>query len=460
MGTAPRPDILLVVLDAARADRLGCYGRGGAVTPSLDRLAAGGLRFQQAIATSCWTLESVASLFTGLYPADHGAHFGAPRLSEDLDTLPVWLQRMGYRTLGVSANSAFVGRHTGLHRGFHRLEEVAPQVVPAGAQAGGAAGVLPLKDSAGMVAAAAEQLLRRAFRSTEPFFLYLHFVDTHLPYFPPERYARPFLRRIGATDGELRGVSQDAAALFGGRMQVDRRGFEILGALYDGALSWMDAALGRVLELVAGSGRPHGQLSVVTSDHGEHLGEQGMMDHAFSLSDTLVRVPLLVNWPGVLESGAVVGDQFQPLDLFPSLVERLEGPHQALRRFPERRGLLPGDAVPPGRPWALAQYTEPVNAALRRRYPGEAVPGQALAMVRGGGWKLVLAGDGTSRLHCLEDDPQELTDLSRENPRRLEELRRKLPSRMLPRPTVAGEASAPHTADPELEARLASLGYL
>lgn len=459
MGTALRPDIILVVLDAARADRVGCYGRHGAVTPVLDRLAVDGLRFDQAIASSCWTLESVASLFTGLYPADHGAHFGSLRLSHSLETLPAWLQRQGYRTIGVSANSAFVGRHTGLHQGFHWLDELAPEIIQPGDALGGASGVLPLKDSAGRVAGRAEQLLHQALGAPEPFFLYLHFVDTHLPYYPPERHARPFLDAIGARADELPLVSQDAAALFGGRERIDQRGFEILGALYDGALSWMDAALGQVLDQVAASGRLHGLLSVVTADHGEHLGEQGMMDHAFSLSDTLVRVPLLVNWPGVLERSGVVAEQVQPLDLFPDLVERLAGPGEAHRRFPERRGLFPGGTAPFGRPWALAQYTEPVNAALKKRYPGEAVPGQSLAMVRGEGWKLVLAGDGTTRLYSLADDPQELTDLSDEQPEMLEALRRRLPQRMMPR-RPKDAADSPALADPELVQRLTSLGYL
>lgn len=459
MGSAPRPDILLVVLDAARADRIGCYGRHRALTPVLDRMAGEGLRFDQAIASSCWTLESVASLLTGLYPADHGAHFGSLRLSDRLETLPAWLQRQGYRTIGVSANSAFVGRHTGLHQGFHRLEELAPEIVQPGGVLGGASGVLPLKDSAGRVAAAAGQLLHQALAAPEPYFLYLHFVDTHLPYYPPDRHARPFLDAINARDDELPLVSQDAAALFGGREQIDRRGFEILGALYDGALSWMDEALGRVVDLIAGAGRLHGLLSVVTADHGEHLGEQGMMDHAFSLSDTLVRVPLLTSWPGVIERNVVVPEQVQPLDLFPALVEQLAGPDEAGRRFPERRGLFPGGPAPFGRPWALAQYTEPVNAALKKRFPGEAVPGQSLAMVRGEGWKLVLAGDGTTRLYCLEDDPQELTDLSDGQPERLEALRLRLPQRMMPRRGEDREGS-PALADPELVERLTSLGYL
>jgi arylsulfatase A-like enzyme len=459
MGATVRPDILLVVLDAARADRIGCYGRRRAITPVLDRLAGEGLRYEQAIATSCWTLESVASLFTGLYPADHGAHFGSLRLAGDLETLPAWLQRMGYRTIGVSANSAFVGRHTGLHQGFHHLAEVAPEIVPAAEALGGAAGVLPLKDSAGRVASTAEQLLRQAFESPEPFFLYLHFVDTHLPYYPPRLFAQPFLDGIGADEGELLQTSHDAAAMFGGRMRVRPRDFEILGALYDGALSWMDAALGRVFDIIAGSGRRHGQLSVVTADHGEHLGEQGMMDHAFSLSDTLVRVPLLVCWPGVLERNAVLRDQVQPLDLYPSLMERLAGSQKADHQFPDRRGLIPGDTAPFGRPWSLAQYTEPVNAALKTRFPGQVVPGQSLAMVRGGGWKLVLAGDGSSRLYCLDSDPGELTDLGADNPERLEALRRQLPERMTPR--AAGTAAAVSgTADPVLLERLASLGYL
>lgn len=458
MGTGPRPDILYVVLDAARADRAGCYGHAPASTPTLDRLAGAGLRFDQAIATSCWTLESVASLLTGRYPADHEAHFGTMKLAAGLGTIPSWLQRLGYRTMAVSGNSAFVGRHTGLDRGVGVFEEVAPEVVPPEKTLGGAGGVLPLKDSAGRVAAAAERLLQRALPSPEPIFLYVHFVDTHLPYYPPERFAEPFLRRIGATAEELLRVSQDAAAHFAGRRQGDDRGFEILTALYDGAYSWMDHQLGRVIDAFAESGRGRERLTVVTADHGEHLGEGGMMDHAFSLSDTLVRVPLLVNWPGVLPAGSVVDHQVQPLDLFPSLLGRLEGASAAERHFPGRCGILPGDPGPRGRCWALAQYTEPVNAALRRRYPGEPVPGQSLSMVRGEGWKLVLGGDGSARLYRLDEDPGERRDVAHDHPRELERLRAQLPHRMAPRTPGGGGALPP--GDPELLERLAALGYL
>jgi len=449
MEASPRPDILLAVLDAARADRIGCYGRADAATPVLDSLARSGVRHDQAIATSCWTLESVASLLTGLYPADHGAHFGTLRLPDHHPTLPERLRALGYRTLGVSANSAFVGAHTGLNRGFHRLEEVPPEMLPGD--------ILPLKDSAGRVAEAAEMLLRPVLGGPEPIFLYLHLVDTHLPYCPPIHHARPFLERIGAGSGEPGQLSQDAAALFGGRMTMDDRGFEILGALYEGALGWMDETLGRVLDLLRGARRPCGLLTVATADHGEHLGEGGMMDHAFSLSDILVRVPLIISWPDVLPAGVSVEEQVQPLDLFSTIVERLEGPGAADRLLPHRRGLLPGDSAPFGRPEALAQYTEPVNAALKRRYPGEAVPGQSLAMVRAGGWKLVLAGDGSARLFNLADDPGELKDLGGLNPERAAQLRACLPQRMLPRPDT-DERAGP--ADPELVRRLALLGYL
>ncbi len=459
MGAVPRPDILLVVLDAARADRFGCYGRQRAITPVLDRLAGEGLRYDQAIATSCWTLESVASLLTGHYPADHGAHFGSLQLDTRLETLPGWLRQLGYHTLGVSGNSAFIGSHTGMQRGFHHLEEVPPEVVPAGTVLGGAGGVLPLKDSAGRVAGAAGKLLRPALAAKEPLFLYLHFVDTHLPYYPPERHARPFLQRLGATVEELPLVNQDAAALFGGRVTMDRRGFCLLRALYDGALSWMDEALGRVLDQFTAAGRLNGLLTVVTADHGEHLGEQGLMDHAFSLSDALVRVPLLVRWPGVLEGGGVIREQVQLLDLFPSLVERLEGAEQAGHRFPQRAELLPGGMQPVGRQWALAQYSEPVNAAFHRRFPGEPVPGQSLSMVRGQGWKLVLGGDGSFRLHDLGRDPEELTDCSELMPKQVAALRRRLPERMQPR-TAGGDGGGGVTADQDLVDRLTSLGYL
>jgi arylsulfatase A-like enzyme len=458
VGSGTLPDILFVVLDAARADRAGCYGHARAATPTLDRLANAGLRCDQAIATSCWTLESVASLLTGRYPADHGAHFGTLKLAAGLDTIPSWLQGLGYRTMAVSGNSAFVGRHTGLDRGFGIFEEVAPEVVPPEEALGGAGGVLPLKDSAGRMAAAAERLLHRALPSPEPIFLYLHFVDTHLPYYPPQRFAEPFLRRINATTEELLRVSQDAAAHFAGRRKGGDRGFEILAALYDGAYSWMDHQLGRVIDAFVGSGRSRERLIVVTADHGEHLGEGGMMDHAFSLSDTLVRVPLVVCWPGVLPAGSVMGRQVQPHDLYPSLLGRLEGTASADRLFPDRCGILPGDPAPRGRCWALAQYTEPVNAALRRRYPGEPVPGQSLSMVRGEGWKLVLGGDGSARLYRLGDDPGEHRDVARLHPRTVAALRGRLPERMAPRPPGSGGWGAP--GPPELVERLAALGYL
>ncbi|HLA38826.1 MAG TPA: sulfatase, partial [Candidatus Glassbacteria bacterium] len=174
----PSPNILLIVMDAARADRFGCYGYNRPTTPNIDRLAAEGVRFTQAWSTSSWTLPAHASLFTGLLPDEHKTHCGHAWLVDRIPTLAELLAVKGYRTAGFS-NNPYVDRSENLHRGFERFEAV-------WANSAVTDSVHPYDTP--HTNRLVEEFIENAHSGAGPFFAFINYMDTHMPYGPPEPY--------------------------------------------------------------------------------------------------------------------------------------------------------------------------------------------------------------------------------------------------------------------------------
>ncbi|MEE8580551.1 MAG: sulfatase-like hydrolase/transferase, partial [Myxococcota bacterium] len=262
-GRMERPNIVLIVLDTVRADRIACYGYERPTSPRIDELAARGIRFENASSTSSWTLPAHASLFTGVYPIDHGATQEHPRLEADKRTLAEILGGYGYATLAVSANP-LVGSVTGLRRGFHRYTETWRGT-------GAAAGDDP---RAHPNLRAARSLLQEK-ESGQPFFLFLNFMEAHSPYTPREPYRSRFLSHAESDPLVASAENRRVADFYLSPESVPRRELDILSDLYDAEIAEVDELVGVFVDELEALGALENTLVVITSDHGENFGDHG-----------------------------------------------------------------------------------------------------------------------------------------------------------------------------------------
>jgi arylsulfatase A-like enzyme len=284
-----RPLVVVYLVDTLRADHLPLYGYPRNTAPELTRLARDGVVFDQAIAPSSWTKPSVASLFTSLLPRDHGClQFYAP-LDRSLVTLAEMLRPAGYVTGAVVANPILVSEAAAFGQGFSVF----------------AAAREPL-EAEGVV----DDALRILDRSEGlPLLLYVHTMDPHAPYDAPT----PFDRLFPASP---RPSPSGAGAVDAG----DAPGLDEVVREYDGEIAYGDREFGRLIRELERRGLYEDALVVFLADHGEELGERGTLGHGHSLFDELVRVPLVVKYPGGRYAGRRVARQVQMVDILPTVL--------------------------------------------------------------------------------------------------------------------------------------------
>jgi arylsulfatase A-like enzyme len=479
------PHVVLVVLDTVRADGAGLGAPGRSAMPALQAFAGEAAVYTDASSTSPWTLPSHASLFTGAWVWRHGCDERHRRLGGELPTLAERLADAGYATGAVSAN-AWVGPDFGLDRGFQQFVR-AWQLVDRGGdlagvrRSGRAAGATDLAEAlrraraGGLGATTVNTLhhllwrrrgrlggervarrsvaLARALRGGgRPVFLFVNFLDAHLPYWPPRRYRRAAL---GPRARGARRVNQDPWAFIAGRAPMGEEDLRLLRGLYTAELAHLDDVVRRLLEGVDATLGLDDTVVVVTSDHGEHLGEHGLMDHQYSLGEWLLQVPLAVRWPGSAHVGVHPGLR-QLVDVAPTILAA------AGRAMPAEPGLGSTlDAEP--RPWALAEYLAPQPTMEAHARRGDPTPfrrfDRALRALRlADGRKVVAGSDGSVVLHDLAGDPEELHDLAAERPSEAAELAARL---RRTGPGEPAEAPAPEEVpDGDVRRALESLGYL
>lgn len=476
--TAPRPNVLLVVFDTARRDVWEPYGAPAGSTPALAQLAATGTAHQAMYAPASWTVPSHGALFCGTLPRSAGlrhegggvpATFRAALEAQGDRVLAEVLRRAGWATSGISANH-WVHAYSGFSRGFERWASIPhPRHNGLGPDIGWAARArwylsalrAHLDDGAAAVEAQLEVWLRE--RDHRPALWFVNLVECHSPYLPPLPYTPlgPIGRLRAAGDARrhqtlegfwrasLQGWSGSAGAL--ARMQVQ----------YRAAIALLDSWLARVLELLDRHGVLQETQVIVTSDHGENLGEGGLLGHAFSLDDRLLRVPFVTAGPLRLELPPVAGLHDVAGALGDALglakhpwVERPVEPTVAVaqldglgRRGDERtEGLIER--------WALDERgVERLCASFTAATDGR--------------WKLLRRSDGAETSVDLDADPLELSPSPVEQvgvpPETLARLRRVLDAAAASEQDLAAPATATAPADAEvadLEDRMRLLGYM
>lgn len=406
-------------MDAARQDHLSCYGYPLPTTPNLDRLAEEGVRFTNAISTSGWTVPTHASLFTGAFPSFHGARDGHPVLNEDLCTLAEVLRGCGYRTAGFT-NVGWVAEATGLTRGFdsfvpvYRLWEGQSVSVLARRVLAKFVWMLAGRKLAGAAATnrCVERWLARS-GSARPFFIFINYSEAHVPYLPPRSFARRFLDPLGIGFSEAQRVNQDPLKHITGAVQMDERDFDVLRALYDAEIASLDTRLGELLSYLSQQGLLDQTLVIVTADHGENFGDHGLMSHKWCLYDSILRVPLVIRYPGSFPSGMTITDQVQLVDIFPTLMDVLDVQDEQVRNQVQGYSLSPDRVADRPRQFAVAELARRSWKQDFRRYPGFDYTQfeRDLKTIRTDRFKLIWASDGRHELYDIVADPNESHNL-------------------------------------------------
>lgn len=366
---APRPNVIIYLIDALRWDHVGCYGYFRDTTPAIDRFARDSIIFTNAYAQSSWTKPSVGTLFTGRYASAHGA-IEREDVLYPFPTLAESMKKNGYGTAAFVTNLN-VFPEFGYGTGFEKFFRI--DVEP--------------KTPADRLNAVFFSYLKQ--KPEKPLFLYLHSMDPHYPYIPPPPYdikysdTRPFMDAAG----KPRPASED----------MNR---------YDGEVAFNDYHFGKFIERLKKAGMYENSLIIVMSDHGEEFMDHGGRYHGWTLFEELIHIPMIIKLPGGVRAGEREGRPVRILDIFPTVCDLLGIRHKNQLDGASIVPILAGGKTPD---WKPALYAE------------ERLDGHNLRSWISGGYKFIdrVSPENEMSLFNLKNDPGEKKNLLKEEPARV-----------------------------------------
>lgn len=476
VADAARPDVVLVSIDTLRADHLGAYGRSPTLTPQMDRIAREGVVFTRGLASSPWTVPSVASMMTGLPTVRHGGGrplsagftFRRSPLEGRFTTLAERFAAAGYRTRAVVAN-AFLQAESGMAQGF---EEFATP--SGGAMMASFMRDLPLTR---LIVAftppekwgdyRAQGLTDTALRwldetDARPLFLWVHYMDPHTPYQADPALLdpavmgemmsqeHPTLREDGTVIGETFAATDLVRS---GSLWLGPRDRARLQAIYAGEVAYTDTHVGRLFEALRARAAKRGVVAALTADHGEEFWDHGHFEHGHDYYREVTWVPLVFWGTGRVPAARTVESVAGLVDVAPTLVA-LAGLEamvpEALDEGRSLAGTWASDvAAAPGVP----------PAAAPARFSGGNLYGLPAVLVEDGPWRSVVRANGAQELYDVTRDPQERHNLAYERPDVAERYRRALEPQLAAL-MHTGEGATPGKLTPEQVEAMKALGYV
>jgi arylsulfatase A-like enzyme len=415
--------VILVVVDTLRADTLAVGGAEESAMPNLDAWAAESVVFTAAYSQAPWTLPSFASLFTATYPVEHGATGHRERkeffpIRQGLVTATESFKNHGYAT-GAFVNNIFLKGDFGFRKGFDTYDFFPATVVET---------------------RSAEEVTGLGIHwlgtHAEPFFLMLHYFDPHFTYRPPAEFARQF---GGSLDGPLKRLV-DPLAVKKGKVKLNEWDKDNLKNLYKGEAAYTDQELKRLFDYLEKKGLLEKSVVIVTSDHGEEFWDHGDFEHGHSQYEELVKVPLIIRFPGREHAGKVVESPVRLMDLMPTVHAYLGLETPSTFRGKSFLDTLEGKRT-----------NEPLlfEACLY---------GQEIRAMRAGDLKVIVNTEtGATELYNIEEDPLEKNDLAADRPEETEKMSKSL--LLLREKLDASQGEGPVNLSRELMKELEKLGY-
>ncbi|WP_129116804.1 sulfatase [Halegenticoccus tardaugens] len=456
-GTTASPNVVVVVMDTARMVDV-----DPETAPTVADLAASGTGYERAFTSAPWTLPSHASLFTGTYTVDHGAHGDHTLLDDRLRTLAEAFRDEGYATAGTS-NNTWVTEEFGLARGFETFHRTW-QRVQTDADLGELRHVLGTRQKletfvshlfdgnplANAVNAVCDQLrfdgddganrtvqwIERWLDGVdEPFFLFANFIEPHLQYRPPRAFAERFLPD-GWSYEEAMALPQEPREYDAGLFDLTDAEFEVLRGLYRAEIAYLDARIDELRRALVSADKWEDTVFVVVGDHGENVGEHDFLGHQYCVYDTLLRVPLVISG-GPFAGRGWTDRLVQVLDLAPTLLDvaGIDDP-AAREQFDGRARSFHPESDEPPRAHVFAEYVRPQPSieTLEARF-GDLPPelyryDRSIRTVRTDEYKFIAHSDGAEELYRVSDDPGETRNLVDARPERAASLRSVLEERL------------------------------
>jgi arylsulfatase A-like enzyme len=453
-----KPNIILLTIDTLRADMLSCYGSSTPLTPNLDRLAASGIRFAQAISGGSWTQAAFPVLLTSSCAAMYGGCLG--RLAPERPSPAETLAAHGY-TAGGFSTSPHLSRATGYDRGFHYFYDLKPsEADPRLRRIKGGQRLLrnPLIHAvlrpigyrtrpARLYSSAAEvtdSLCSWLEQVETPFFAWAHYMDVHWPYHLEETLTHP---------REIAQAWQDLAIMhnrfsFNGNGTITAAQRDRFVRLYEQSLQYLDTQIGRLMSTLASLGQEANTIIIALSDHGEEFLDHGRWGHWESnLYDEILRVPLIIrmpNWP----RGQVIQQQVRLLDLMPTILD--------VCGCPLAENLMGASLVPL---WTQrdAEYDGRVAISEMHRAPWHRIA------VRTEAFKYIWDSKRPNQpdLYDLQADPGEKQNVSEHHPQEVSWFQAKVDAHLRRVAETEPATTAPDLElDEEVARRLRDLGYI
>lgn len=461
------PNVILIIIDAARQDHLSCYGYHRQTSPFIDTLSKDSLFFKNAYASAPWTVPSHASLFTGLFPSEHKTQNDNLYLGKNIPTLPEILASNDYTTVGFSDNM-YVGRATGLDRGFQHFDEVWERYrfkSKLDLFLIGLKRILHMTDRGGNETT---QLIIDWLNSRnkfKPFLMFVNYIDVHQICHPP----RSFLVKFGGGRYSYRRMYKFMRAYLNGRVKFYTGEIKFTEEdwgnfkwIYDVAIYYIDYQISRIYEVLAKQGILDNTIFIITSDHGTNLGDHGLLHHEHCLYETLLRIPLIVRYTP-LSGNKEVTKEIQLTDLFYMILDMSNIQYRTTKdeRFSLQNILKDQDTAT----HVFAEWRKPQSllAELSRLAPNYDFSkfDRGLRSLKVGQYKYIESNNGNNELYNLNADPREVQNIYEQNPERVKEMKES--SREFIRKLIRQEEVEKYKeleADEELKKRLRSLGYI
>ncbi|MBW1861759.1 MAG: sulfatase [Deltaproteobacteria bacterium] len=414
-------NIILIVVDALRVDHLSCYGYKRETSPHIDRLAAEGTMFTQAISAGSWTGESVLSILTGTYSYIHQAIYWNEPRNPSIKLLPQHLKKKGFKSILLSNHDAM--SMVDIMDGFDLIYIKNPDEINAHQ--------LTLK--------AIEWIKQNKDR---PFFVYLHYLGPHAPYKLPKPYKSKYVNDRFRVKKEIPIDWNNARIAEKGKIpnivvENNIQDIDYYIAQYDGAISYTDAQIGCLLDNLRQRELLKNTIVIITADHGEEFGEHEIYFNHLNCYEGNIRVPLIIKFPEFFPERKIISQQVSLTDITPTILATLK---LDIPDFVQGKSLMP----------LLRKDTLKFHPYVyTSQYPQRSI--------RSENWKLIL-NDTSCELYNLIEDPQEKYNLANVRIDKLMEMNAVLV-------TYEGESVVPgwkrtESLTEKQKERLRSLGYI